>query len=54
VPDEAVAQLAVAGTVEDCAGQIARFREAGLEEVILLAVGDAEARGLAVELAGSS
>jgi 5,10-methylenetetrahydromethanopterin reductase len=54
VPDDAVAQYAVAGTPAECPAQLERFRAAGLTEPVLLALGDAEARRLAVELAGAA
>jgi 5,10-methylenetetrahydromethanopterin reductase len=52
VPDDEVTRYAVAGTLDECRGQLGAFREAGLDEVVLLAFGDLEARRLAVELAG--
>lgn len=54
VPDDAVAQYAVAGTPKECPAQLDRFRAAGLTEPVLLALGDAESRRLAVELAGAA
>lgn len=51
VPDEAVRQCAIAGTLAECRSQVAAFRAAGLARPILLAVGDARARELAIELA---
>lgn len=54
VPDDAVAQYAVAGTPAECPVQLERFRAAGLTEPVLLAVGDAQSRRLAVELAGAA
>jgi 5,10-methylenetetrahydromethanopterin reductase len=52
VPDDEVTRYAVAGTLGECRGQLGAFREAGLDEVVLLAFGDLDARRLAVELAG--
>jgi 5,10-methylenetetrahydromethanopterin reductase len=52
VPDEVVRECAIAGTLADSREQISRFREAGLEHLVLLAVGDRRARELAVALAG--
>jgi 5,10-methylenetetrahydromethanopterin reductase len=53
VPDEVVCESAVAGTPAECRAQVARFREAGLDHLVLLTVGDRRARELAVALAGS-
>lgn len=54
VPDEAATEYAVAGTLDECRAQLDRFRAAGLDTPVLLAVGDAEARRLAVDLAGAA
>jgi 5,10-methylenetetrahydromethanopterin reductase len=52
VPDEVVRECAIAGTLAESREQLGRFREAGLEHLVLLAVGDRRARELAVALAG--
>jgi 5,10-methylenetetrahydromethanopterin reductase len=51
VPDDEVTRYAVAGTPAECRRQVPAFREAGLDELVLLAFGDLESRRLAVELA---
>ena len=52
VPDDEVTRYAVAGTLAECRSQLGAFREAGLDEIVLLAFGDLDARRLAVDLAG--
>jgi 5,10-methylenetetrahydromethanopterin reductase len=54
VPDDEVTRCAIAGTPDECHGQLASFRETGLDEVVLLAFGDLESRRLAVDLAGNT
>ncbi len=54
IPDDEVTQYACAGTLAECREQLAAFRIAGLEAPVLLAIGDVEARRLAVELAGTA
>lgn len=54
VPDEAVDDYAVAGTLEECRTQLRNFLVDGLDVPVLIPVGDAEARRWAVELAGSA
>ncbi len=51
MPDDVVAAHAVAGTIEDCRARLPDFQAAGLDVVVLLAVGDTEARQRAVDLA---
>jgi 5,10-methylenetetrahydromethanopterin reductase len=51
IPDEAVSTYGVAGTPEDCRRQLEPFLAAGLDLPILLPVGDARARWLAIEAA---
>jgi 5,10-methylenetetrahydromethanopterin reductase len=53
VPDDAATEYAISGTLDECRAQLDRFRAGGLDTVVLLAVGDAEARRLAVDLAGA-
>jgi 5,10-methylenetetrahydromethanopterin reductase len=52
VPDDAATEYAITGTLHECRTQLGRFHAAGLDTLVLLAVGDAEARRLAVDLAG--
>ena len=52
VPDEAVEAFGVCGTTEDCAARIAQYRAAGIEEIVLLIVGDAAGEAAALELIG--
>ena len=52
VPDEAVEAFGVCGTAEDCAARIAQYRAAGIEEIVLLIVGDAAGEAAALELIG--
>jgi 5,10-methylenetetrahydromethanopterin reductase len=54
ISDEALAPFAVAGTPEECRGQLYAFGAAGLDTLILLALGDLQARRLAVELLARS
>ena len=54
IPDNEVTTYAVAGTPSECRRQLDAFREAGLDRPVLLAIGDLEARRLAVELAGAA
>jgi alkanesulfonate monooxygenase SsuD/methylene tetrahydromethanopterin reductase-like flavin-dependent oxidoreductase (luciferase family) len=54
IPDDEVSRYAVAGTLNECRGQLDTFRAAGLDTPVLLASGDLEARRLAAELAGES
>ena len=50
IPDEAVEAFAVCGAPEDCARRIARYRAAGIEEIVLLIAGDARGEAAALEL----
>jgi 5,10-methylenetetrahydromethanopterin reductase len=42
VPDEAVEAFAVAGTVQQCCDKLLAYRDAGLDELVLLLAGDIE------------
>lgn len=53
IPDEAVEQCALAGTLAECRQQLEQLWTSGLELPILLAVGDVHSRRLAVQLAGT-
>lgn len=53
IPDEAVEQCALAGTLAECRQQLEKLWASGLELPILLALGDAPSRRLAVQLAGT-
>ena len=50
IPDEAVEAFAICGTPEDCARRIAEYEAAGIEEAVLLIVGDAKGEAAALDL----
>ncbi len=50
VPDEAVAAFTVSGTRVDCARQLDSYFAAGVEEVVLLLVGEADERGESLDV----
>ena len=56
VPDEAVEAFAVAGTLQQCCDKLLKYREAGLDELVLLLAGNVEDQrfGLSVILELSS
>ncbi|HET8576524.1 MAG TPA: LLM class flavin-dependent oxidoreductase [Methylomirabilota bacterium] len=54
LPDEVATEYAIAGTLAECRSQLDRFRAAGLDMLVLMMVGDAEARQLALDLARSA
>ena len=50
IPDEAVEAFAICGTPEDCERRIAEYEAAGIDEAVLLIVGDAEGEVAALDL----
>ena len=50
IPDEAVEAFAVCGTPEDCKRRIAEYRAVGIDEIVLLIVGDTDAEAAALDL----
>lgn len=50
VPDEAVEAFGICGTPEDCAARIAEYRAAGIEEAVLLIVGDEAGEAAVLDL----
>ena len=50
VPDEAVEAFGICGTPEDCERRIAEYQTAGIEEAVLLIVGDADGEAAALDL----
>ena len=50
IPDEAVATFAVCGAPEDCERRIAEYRAVGIDEIVLLIVGDADGEAAALDL----
>ena len=50
IPDEAVEAFAVYGTPEDCKRRIAEYRAVGIDEIVLLIVGDTDAEAAALDL----
>ena len=50
IPDEAVEAFAVCGTPEDCKRRIAEYRAVGIDEIVLLIVGDTVAEAAALDL----
>ena len=50
IPDEAVEAFAACGTPEDCKRRIAEYRAVGIEEIVLLIVGDTDAEAAALDL----
>ena len=50
IPDEAVEAFGVCGPAEACRRRIAAYREAGVDEPVLLVVGDAEGERAALDL----
>lgn len=54
IPDEALEKCALAGTPRECRRQLESFLPPGLDVAVLVAVGDAESRRLAIGLAGAA
>ena len=50
IPDEAVASFAVCGPPEECERRIAEYRAVGIDEIVLLIVGDADGEAAALDL----
>ena len=50
IPDAAVETFAVCGTPEDCERRIAAYRAVGIDEIVLLIVGDADGEAAALDL----
>ena len=50
IPEEAVETFAVCGTPEDCERRIAAYRAVGIDEIVLLIVGDADGEAAALDL----
>ncbi len=50
IPDEAVEAFAVCGSPEDCKRRIAEYRAVGIDEIVLLIVGDTDAEAAALDL----
>ena len=50
IPDEAVEAFAVCGTPEDCKRRIAEYRAVGIDEIVLLSVGDTDGEAAALDL----
>ena len=50
IPDEAVASFAVCGTPEECERRIAEYRAIGIDEIVLLIVGDTDGEAAALDL----
>ena len=50
IPDEAVEAFAVCGTPEDCKRRIAEYRAVGIDEIVLLIVGDTDGEAAALDL----
>ena len=50
IPDEAVAAFGVCGTADDCAARIAEYEAAGIDEIVLLIVGDETGEAAALDL----
>ena len=50
IPDEAVASFAVCGPPEECERRIAEYRTVGIDEIVLLIVGDADGEAAALDL----
>ena len=50
IPDEAVEAFAVCGSPEDCKRRIAEYRAVGIDETVLLIVGDTDAEAAALDL----
>ena len=53
IPDEAVEAFGICGTPEDCARRIAEYQAAGIDEAVLLIVGDADGEAAALDLLGA-
>ena len=50
IPDEAVEAFAICGTPEDCARRIGEYEAAGIDEAVLLIIGDAKGEAAALDL----
>ena len=50
IPDEAVARFAVCGTPAECERRIAEYRAIGIDDIVLLIVGDADGEAAALDL----
>ena len=50
IPDEAVTRFAICGSPEDCERRIAEYQLVGIDEIVLLIVGDADGEEAALEL----
>ena len=50
IPDEAVAAFGISGGPEECAERIGAYRAAGIEEIVLLIVGDETGEAAALDL----
>jgi 5,10-methylenetetrahydromethanopterin reductase len=53
INDDVLRECAVAGTIDECVGQLQLFAEVGIRHLVLVPVSDYECRRLAVELAGA-
>ncbi len=50
IPDDAVEAFGICGTPEDCQRRIAEYEAAGIDEAVLLIVGDADGEAAALDL----
>ena len=50
IPDEAVEAFGICGTPEDCERRISEYEAAGIDEAVLLIVGDADGEAAALDL----